>query len=80
MLSEEPEDGNEDAILDAAVLAGLSRFHGRNRLRKECLQILVKMINPIEFRNLRKEFNKIDTDGSGTVELDELRQAVRKCH
>ena len=80
MQSEEPEDGDEDAVLDAAVLAGLSHFHGRNRLRKECLQILVKMINPIEFRNLRKEFNKIDTDGSGTVELEELRDAVKKCH
>ena len=62
------------------MLAGLSHFHGRNRLRKECLQILVKMINPAEFRNLRKEFNKIDTDHSGTLELEELREAVRKCH
>ena len=62
------------------MLAGLSHFHGRNRLRKECLQILVKMINPAEFRNLRKEFNKIDTDRSGTVEIEELREAVRKCH
>ena len=38
------------------------------------------MINPSEFRALRKEFNKIDVDHSGTIELDELRLAVRKCH
>ena len=38
------------------------------------------MVNPKEFLTLRKEFNKIDTNGSGTIEIDELRQAVRKCH
>ena len=38
------------------------------------------MINPDEFRSLRKEFNKIDTNGSGTIEIEELRSAVRKCH
>ena len=38
------------------------------------------MINPSEFRALRKEFNKIDVDHSGTIELEELRIAVRKCH
>ena len=42
--------------------------------------ILVKMVNPVEFRSLRKEFNKIDVDHSGTIELDELRTAVLKCH
>jgi len=38
------------------------------------------MVNPKEFLSLRKEFNKIDSNGSGTIEIDELRQAVRKCH
>lgn len=38
------------------------------------------MINPIEFKELRNEFNKIDTDHSGTIEVSELRAAVRKCH
>ena len=44
------------------------------------MQILVKMINPKEFQSLRTEFNKIDVDGSGTIEIDELRAAVRKAH
>lgn len=38
------------------------------------------MINPKEFQALRKEFNKIDTNGSGTLEIEELRDAVRKAH
>jgi len=52
------------------------QFKGRSRLRRECLHILVKMINPSEFGALRKEFNKIDVDGSGTIEVEELREAV----
>jgi Ca2+-binding EF-hand superfamily protein len=38
------------------------------------------MVNPTEFRELRREFNKIDTNGSGTIEKEELRAAVRKAH
>ena len=38
------------------------------------------MVNPAEFRDLRREFNKIDTNGSGTIEKDELRAAVKKAH
>ena len=38
------------------------------------------MINPKEFTSLRREFNKIDTNGSGTIEIEELKAAVRKCH
>ena len=53
------------------------RFRGRTRLRRECLNILVKMINPAEFGSLRDQFNRIDTNGSGTIEVDELREAVR---
>ena len=79
LLFSEVEDV-EDAVLSNEVLLGLQKFHGRNRLRRECLQILVKMINPKEFITLRKAFNKIDTNGSGTIEIDELKQAVRKWH
>ena len=38
------------------------------------------MVNPAEFRDLIREFNKIDTNGSGTIEKDELRAAVKKAH
>jgi len=66
--------------LSEGVLTGLVNFHGRNRLRRECLQILVKMVNPREFLELRKEFNKVDTNLSGTIEIEELRATVRRCH
>jgi len=71
-------EGN-DAI-SPEVIESLLRFHGRSLLRRECLQILVKMVNPSEFTSLRAEFNKIDLNRSGTIEIEELREAVRKSH
>ena len=49
-------------------------------MRRECLQILVKMVNPREFLELRKAFNSIDTNHSGTIEIEELRNTVRRLH
>ena len=39
--------------IDRDVLYNLMQFKGRSRLRRECLHILVKMINPTEFASLR---------------------------
>ena len=62
------------------MLRGLTQFQGKNRLRKECLKILTMMINPREFLSLREVFNRIDTNGSGTIEIEELKEAVRLNH
>ena len=63
--------------IDQIIIKNLVNFRGRSRLRRECLHILVKMIPPEEFGSLREQFNRIDTDGSGTIEVEELREAVR---
>jgi Ca2+-binding EF-hand superfamily protein len=34
------------------------------------------MINPKELEDLRKEFQKIDTDNSGMIEFKELEKAL----
>ena len=36
------------------------------------LTVLVKMLGPEDIENLRREFEKIDTDKSGTIEVAEL--------
>ena len=38
------------------------------------------MVNPKEFTSLRKEFKALDTNGSGTIDVNDLKIAVRKCH
>lgn len=44
------------------------------------MNILVKMINPKELEALRKEFQKIDSDNSGMIELKELEKALQTCN
>lgn len=44
------------------------------------MNILVKMINPKELEDLRKEFQKIDSDNSGMIELKELEKALENCN
>ena len=78
LLLSDSEQARADQPISQEVLHGLVNFHGRNRLRRQCLQILVKMVNPREFIDLRREFNKIDTNMSGTIEVDELRKCVRR--
>lgn len=40
--------------------------------------MLVKMTNEKEIQQLKEEFQKIDTDGSGTISVDELKAAFKK--
>ena len=37
-------------------------------------------VSPKEMKNLRKAFNKFDTDGSGTIEAAELSNVSRPSH
>lgn len=56
------------------------QFQGQSKLRKQCLQILIKMVNPKEVEELQEEFKKIDTNGDGTLDVKELRDAVSSVH
>lgn len=38
------------------------------------------MVNPLEFTNLRRAFNQIDTNHSGTIEIEELKDVVKSHH
>ena len=68
----------EQVPIPSDVVSNLKNFQGTSALRRAALTILVKMLNPEEFARLREEFNKIDTNMSGTIETQELKNAVRK--
>ena len=40
--------------------------------------MMVKQISDDEFKDLKKIFNQIDTDNSGTIDAKELKQAYSK--
>ena len=66
-------DKRGDGAISVEILKNLSYFKGRSHLRRASLNILVKMVNPKEFVDLRAAFNKIDKDLSGTIEASELK-------
>jgi len=47
----------------------LKEFKVSSTLKKAALNVLVKMLNPKEIDSLRIEFQKIDTDNSGFIEI-----------
>lgn len=70
----------EQVPISSDIVNNLKAFKGISSLRRSCLTILAKMLNPNEFKQLREEFNKIDTNLSGTIETSELKDAVRKAN
>ena len=67
-----------NVAIDPDVMNNLRKFQGHSTLRRACLTILVKMINPKEFLKLRDQFNSIDTNLSGTIEAAELKAAIKQ--
>lgn len=64
-------------LLDKEVMDRLKKFRGSSTLKKATLNVLVKMLSSKEVEALRQEFQKIDTDNSGIIELQELEQALK---
>ncbi len=48
-----------------------------NKLKKEAVKIIVGFLPENEIRGLREMFHSIDADGSGTITVTELREALR---
>lgn len=71
------QNQGQSAILDKDVIMKLKEFKGSSTLKKAALNVLVKMLNPKEMDGLRKEFQKIDTDNSGIIEVSELETALK---
>lgn len=45
-------------------------------MKKAVLNVFVKMLTPGDIESLREDFEKIDTDNSGFIELAELQKAL----
>lgn len=71
------KDGQE-VPLDDTVLQKLKQFKGSSTLKRAALNLFVKMLNPSDVENLRKQFQMIDTDNSGFIEASELQVALKK--
>ncbi|XP_020253194.1 calcium-dependent protein kinase 28-like [Asparagus officinalis] len=64
--------------LESAVLSRLKGFSSMNKLKKMALRVIVEWMSEEELAGLKKFFKMFDTDNSGTITYDKLKQGLRK--
>ncbi|OMO87356.1 hypothetical protein CCACVL1_09112 [Corchorus capsularis] len=68
-----------DKPIDSAVLSRLKQFRVMNKLKKLALKVIAESLSSEEeIKGLKQMFNNIDTDGSGTITLEELRAGLAR--
>ncbi|KAH9611582.1 hypothetical protein KSS87_004439 [Heliosperma pusillum] len=73
------EGGNaSDIPLDISVLRNMRQFVKYSRMKQFALRALASTLNEEELADLRDQFDAIDMDKSGTISLEEMRQALAK--
>lgn len=58
----------------------LERFVGMNKLKRCALKVMADSLTQEEIGELGELFRQIDTDGSGTLSITELEQALSQSH
>lgn len=64
--------------IDKAVLDRLGSFKGVSKLKKAAMNMLVKMADQKSIEDLRVEFVKLDKDGTGMINAEELKVAIQE--
>ncbi|KAK6141757.1 hypothetical protein DH2020_024500 [Rehmannia glutinosa] len=73
------EDGEApDTPLDNAVLNRLKQFRAMNQFKKVALRVIAGCLSEEEIMGLKEMFKGMDTDNSGTITLEELKQGLAK--
>jgi calcium-dependent protein kinase len=73
------EDGEApDKPLDSAVLTRLKQFSAMNKLKKLALKVIAESLSEDEIMGLKEMFKCMDTDNSGTITFEELKEGLQK--
>ncbi|XVF37212.1 hypothetical protein REPUB_Repub19eG0127300 [Reevesia pubescens] len=67
-----------DKPLDSAVLSRLKQFSAMNKLKKMALRVIAERLSEEEIGGLKELFKMIDTDNSGTITFQELKDGLEK--
>ncbi|KAL5704190.1 non-specific serine/threonine protein kinase [Ranunculus cassubicifolius] len=67
-----------DKPLDSAVLSRLKNFSAMNKLKKMALRVIAERLSDEEIGGLKELFKMIDTDNSGTITLEELKNGLKR--
>lgn len=67
---------DDDNMLNPNVVKALVSFKEFSDMRKLLCEVLSFTLLPDQIKDLRKEFEKMDTDGSGEISLQALKQVL----
>lgn len=65
-----------DVALDPSLISSIVAFNAKNKLRKMALRLVASNLKAADVAKLRAMFNKIDTDGGGTISYTEMTKAL----
>lgn len=72
-------DGNaSDEPIDNAVIARMKQFKDTNKFKKVALKVIAESLSEEEIMGLKQMFQSMDTDNSGTITFDELKEGLTK--
>ncbi|CAN0928261.1 Calcium-dependent protein kinase 4 [Linum grandiflorum] len=72
------DDLAPDKPLDSAVLSRLKQFYAMNKLKKMALRVIAERMSEEEIGGLKELFKMIDTDNSGTITFEELKDGLQR--
>ncbi|KAL8129455.1 hypothetical protein V2J09_018610 [Rumex salicifolius] len=67
-----------DKPLDPAILTRLKQFSSMNKLKKMALRVIAERLSEEEIAGLKEMFKMIDTDNSGYITFEELKEGLKK--
>ncbi|KAM0924297.1 hypothetical protein ACQ4PT_004939 [Festuca glaucescens] len=67
-----------DRPLDPAVLSRIKQFSAMNKLKRMALRVIAESLSEEEIAGLKEMFEAMDTDHSGAITYDELKEGMRK--
>lgn len=70
-------EAKEGYVIDAEIIESLKKFASVNLLQKEIMFYLAKISKDEEVANLKKTFLELDKDNTGTLEIEEIINAVK---
>ncbi|XP_076959389.1 calcium-dependent protein kinase 1-like [Bidens hawaiensis] len=67
-----------DKPLDSAVLSRMKQFLAMNKLKKMAVRVIAESLSEEEIAGLKQMFQMIDTDNSGHITFDELKEGLKR--
>ncbi|GAB2230543.1 hypothetical protein Droror1_Dr00014813 [Drosera rotundifolia] len=67
-----------DRPIDSAVLSRMKQFRAMNKFKKLALKVIAENLPKDEIQGLKQMFANIDTDNSGTITYEELKNGLAR--